>query len=160
MAWTSSLTWCFPVSPGQVSTQRAILEVQKHRCSYKDSVDAFVEEAVVRRELAENFCYYNENYDSVQGNHPGSHGPCWVSSCSLQLGNPISARRRAVGALLSDRLVSSGDKTEADECPFQDWCLQGTVASVAWFSGPCRIGCSVLLLISCSQVPMTGHKPP
>uniref|UniRef100_A0A8C3R155 Deoxyribodipyrimidine photo-lyase n=1 Tax=Cyanoderma ruficeps TaxID=181631 RepID=A0A8C3R155_9PASS len=52
---------------GQVSTQRAILEVQKHRRSYKDSVDAFVEEAVVRRELAENFCYYNENYDSVQG---------------------------------------------------------------------------------------------
>uniref|UniRef100_H0ZH35 Deoxyribodipyrimidine photo-lyase n=1 Tax=Taeniopygia guttata TaxID=59729 RepID=H0ZH35_TAEGU len=52
---------------GQVSTQRAILEVQKQRRNYKDSVDAFVEEAVVRRELAENFCYYNENYDSVQG---------------------------------------------------------------------------------------------
>ncbi|KFQ05356.1 Deoxyribodipyrimidine photo-lyase, partial [Haliaeetus albicilla] len=52
---------------GQVSTQRAILEVQKHRGKYKESVDAFVEEAVVRRELAENFCYYNENYDSVQG---------------------------------------------------------------------------------------------
>ncbi|XP_021250745.1 deoxyribodipyrimidine photo-lyase-like [Numida meleagris] len=52
---------------GQVSTQRAILEVQKHRHTYKESVDAFVEEAVVRRELAENFCYYNENYDSVRG---------------------------------------------------------------------------------------------
>ncbi|XP_068262694.1 deoxyribodipyrimidine photo-lyase-like isoform X2 [Nyctibius grandis] len=52
---------------GQVSTQRAILEVQKHRGKYKESVDVFVEEAVVRRELAENFCYYNENYDSVQG---------------------------------------------------------------------------------------------
>ncbi|KAM9615391.1 deoxyribodipyrimidine photo-lyase-like isoform 3-T4 [Morphnus guianensis] len=52
---------------GQVSTQRAILEVQKHRGKYKESVDAFVEEAVVRRELAENFCYYNENYDSMQG---------------------------------------------------------------------------------------------
>ncbi|NWQ94944.1 PHR lyase, partial [Burhinus bistriatus] len=52
---------------GQVSTQRAILEVQKHQGKYKESVDVFVEEAVVRRELAENFCYYNENYDSVQG---------------------------------------------------------------------------------------------
>ncbi|KAK2530967.1 deoxyribodipyrimidine photo-lyase [Columba livia] len=52
---------------GQVSTQRAILEVQKQRGKYKESVDVFVEEAVVRRELAENFCYYNENYDSVQG---------------------------------------------------------------------------------------------
>uniref|UniRef100_A0A8C3B4M5 Deoxyribodipyrimidine photo-lyase n=1 Tax=Cairina moschata TaxID=8855 RepID=A0A8C3B4M5_CAIMO len=52
---------------GQVSTQRAILEVQKHRRAHKESVDAFVEEAVVRRELADNFCYYNENYDSLQG---------------------------------------------------------------------------------------------
>ncbi|XP_030898891.1 deoxyribodipyrimidine photo-lyase-like [Melopsittacus undulatus] len=55
---------------GQVSTQRAILEVQKHQHKYKESVDMFVEEAIVRRELAENFCYYNENYDSVQGAYP------------------------------------------------------------------------------------------
>nr|XP_009680452.1 PREDICTED: deoxyribodipyrimidine photo-lyase-like isoform X2 [Struthio camelus australis] len=52
---------------GQVSTQRAILEVRKHHRKYKESVDIFVEEAVVRRELADNFCYYNKNYDSVQG---------------------------------------------------------------------------------------------
>lgn len=74
MAWTSSRICSFSTSPGQVSTQRAILEVQKHRRTYKDSVDAFVEEAVVRRELAENFCYYNENYDSVQGNILGHVG--------------------------------------------------------------------------------------
>lgn len=67
-------THVIPMPPGQVSTQRAILEVQKHRRAYKESVDAFVEEAVVRRELAENFCYYNENYDSVQGSIPGADG--------------------------------------------------------------------------------------
>lgn len=34
----------------------------------KDSVEAFLEEAVVRRELADNFCFYNlENYDSIKG---------------------------------------------------------------------------------------------
>lgn len=63
-----------PLSPGQVSTQRAILEVQKHRRAHKESVEAFVEEAVVRRELADNFCYYNENYDSLQGSAPGRVG--------------------------------------------------------------------------------------
>lgn len=67
-------TRVIPMSPGQVSTQRAILEVQKHRRVYKESVDAFVEEAVVRRELAENFCYYNENYDSVRGSIRGAGG--------------------------------------------------------------------------------------
>lgn len=52
---------------GQLSVQRAILEVQKFRSKCKESVDAFVEEAVVRRELADNFCYYNKNYDKVEG---------------------------------------------------------------------------------------------
>lgn len=33
----------------------------------KASVDAFIEEAVVRRELSDNFCYYNEHYDSIEG---------------------------------------------------------------------------------------------
>lgn len=74
VAQTGDLTHTFPVSPGQVSTQRAILEVQKHRRAHKESVDAFVEEAVVRRELADNFCYYNENYDSLQGGTPGRVG--------------------------------------------------------------------------------------
>ncbi|XP_078245851.1 deoxyribodipyrimidine photo-lyase-like [Pogona vitticeps] len=52
---------------GQVSVQRAILEVRQHRSRCKDSVEAFIEEAVVRRELADNFCYYNKNYDRVEG---------------------------------------------------------------------------------------------
>ncbi|XP_063772600.1 deoxyribodipyrimidine photo-lyase-like isoform X2 [Pseudophryne corroboree] len=52
---------------GQLSVQRAILEVQKYRTKFKESVDSFVEEAVVRRELADNFCYYNKNYDKVEG---------------------------------------------------------------------------------------------
>ncbi|KAM4693798.1 deoxyribodipyrimidine photo-lyase-like isoform 2-T2 [Discoglossus pictus] len=52
---------------GQLSVQRAILEVQKYRSKFKESVDSFVEEAVVRRELADNFCFYNKNYDKVEG---------------------------------------------------------------------------------------------
>lgn len=31
------------------------------------SVDAFLEELIVRRELADNFCYYQPQYDSLQG---------------------------------------------------------------------------------------------
>ncbi|XP_018096830.2 CPD photolyase-like L homeolog isoform X1 [Xenopus laevis] len=52
---------------GQLSVQRAILEVQKYRSKFKESVDSFVEEAVVRRELADNFCFYNKNYDKIEG---------------------------------------------------------------------------------------------
>ena len=51
-----------------MSVQRAILRVREFRSRAKDSVEAFIEEAVVRRELADNFCFYNqENYDSIKG---------------------------------------------------------------------------------------------
>jgi hypothetical protein len=31
------------------------------------AVDAFLEELIVRRELADNFCFYQHYYDSLQG---------------------------------------------------------------------------------------------
>lgn len=52
---------------GHISVQRAIIEVQKYKKKYKESVETFTEEAVVRRELADNFCYYNKNYDNFDG---------------------------------------------------------------------------------------------
>ncbi|XP_034650866.1 deoxyribodipyrimidine photo-lyase-like [Drosophila subobscura] len=55
---------------GQISAQRCALEVQRFRSQHKASADAFCEEAIVRRELADNFCYYNENYDSLKGLSP------------------------------------------------------------------------------------------
>ena len=55
------------VNMGQVSMQRAVLYVKKHGKSHSESVASFVEEAVVRRELSDNFCYYNKNYDNLEG---------------------------------------------------------------------------------------------
>lgn len=52
---------------GQISVQRCVLAVQKFKSTQKHSVDAFCEEAIVRRELADNFCFYNENYDNLKG---------------------------------------------------------------------------------------------
>lgn len=52
---------------GQLSVQRAILIVKKYNSKYKESTAAFIEEAIIRRELADNFCFYNKNYDSIEG---------------------------------------------------------------------------------------------
>ena len=49
---------------GQLSVQRAVLYVKKEASGYSKG---FIEESVVRRELSENFCYYNENYDNIKG---------------------------------------------------------------------------------------------
>lgn len=34
---------------------------------HHDSVAAFVEEGIVRRELSDNFCFYQPQYDSLEG---------------------------------------------------------------------------------------------
>ncbi|XP_066565183.1 CPD photolyase isoform X2 [Amia ocellicauda] len=52
---------------GHVSAQRVVLEVERSGQRWPSSVKAFVEETVVRRELADNFCFYNKNYDCVEG---------------------------------------------------------------------------------------------
>jgi deoxyribodipyrimidine photo-lyase len=51
---------------GQISAQRVALEVQKLR-DHSNSTEAFLEELIVRRELSDNYCYYNSKYDSFEG---------------------------------------------------------------------------------------------
>lgn len=51
---------------GQLSTQRAALVVSAKRGKAKEAVEAFIEEAVVRRELSDNFCFYEPAYDSLE----------------------------------------------------------------------------------------------
>jgi deoxyribodipyrimidine photo-lyase len=51
---------------GQLSAQRVALEVQKFDKNIR-SQEAFLEELIVRRELADNFCFYNDNYDNFEG---------------------------------------------------------------------------------------------
>ena len=45
-----------------------MLVVKQYKKKFSASVDGYIEEGVVRRELADNFCYYNEHYDSIEGN--------------------------------------------------------------------------------------------
>jgi deoxyribodipyrimidine photo-lyase len=51
---------------GQISAQRVAIEVQKSRAPARTR-EAFLEELIVRRELSDNFCFYNAGYDSFEG---------------------------------------------------------------------------------------------
>lgn len=53
---------------GQISAQRVALETQRKNGN-KESEKSFLEELIVRRELSDNFCYFNKNYDSFDGFH-------------------------------------------------------------------------------------------
>jgi deoxyribodipyrimidine photo-lyase len=51
---------------GQISPLWMALELQEQRGA-RESVAAYLEELIVRRELAMNFCEFNEHYDSYKG---------------------------------------------------------------------------------------------
>jgi len=54
---------------GQLSSQRVALEVMKVPGN-KEEVEAFLEELIVRRELSDNYCFYNTHYDTFEGFPP------------------------------------------------------------------------------------------
>tara|TARA_B100001250_G_scaffold148963_1_gene127584 strand:- start:1715 stop:3052 length:1338 start_codon:yes stop_codon:yes gene_type:complete len=53
---------------GQISTQRVAFEIQKSNLLLDDK-DAFLEQLIIRRELSDNFCEYEPNYDQFDGFH-------------------------------------------------------------------------------------------
>jgi deoxyribodipyrimidine photo-lyase len=53
---------------GNISAQRIALAVKQSDAPAEDK-DAFLEELIVRRELSDNFVYYNPEYDKVAGAH-------------------------------------------------------------------------------------------
>lgn len=77
---------------GQISAQRIAIEVLGHTGKLLEEVmlpdrngskresneAAFLEELVVRRELSDNFCFYNKNYDSPEG------FPVWAKQTILE----------------------------------------------------------------------------
>lgn len=60
------------VNLGVISSQRCVLEVHKHAYS-NPSINAvsgkesFSDDFIMRKELADNYCYYNKNYDNFEG---------------------------------------------------------------------------------------------
>lgn len=51
---------------GHISAQRIALEILKQVPKIRGT-DAFLEQLIIRRELADNFCYYNSMYDRFEG---------------------------------------------------------------------------------------------
>ena len=63
---------------GHISGQRAALEVSKVKRRYPAAATAFLEELVVRRELADNYCHYNPQYDRLDGLYPQFGNKSWA----------------------------------------------------------------------------------
>lgn len=53
---------------GNIGAQTVALAVKKSTAKKADR-EAFLEELIVRKELSDNYCFYNENYDNAKGFH-------------------------------------------------------------------------------------------
>eukprot|EP00596_Hydrurales_sp_CCMP1899_P002020 CAMPEP_0119053944 /NCGR_PEP_ID=MMETSP1177-20130426/74747_1 /TAXON_ID=2985 /ORGANISM="Ochromonas sp, Strain CCMP1899" /LENGTH=508 /DNA_ID=CAMNT_0007034029 /DNA_START=134 /DNA_END=1660 /DNA_ORIENTATION=- len=51
---------------GHISVQKLVIVLKRSK-KFPGSADGFIEEATVRSELADNFCFYNPKYDSIEG---------------------------------------------------------------------------------------------
>lgn len=51
---------------GMLSSQRVLLEIQRRKLS-GPNVESFLEELIIRRELADNFCLHTPDYDTESG---------------------------------------------------------------------------------------------
>ena len=61
---------------GQISAQRIAIEI--NALDSKEDCEAYLEQLIIRKELSDNFCYYNENYDSFNG------FPKWAKSTLIE----------------------------------------------------------------------------
>nr|CAH8830312.1 unnamed protein product [Trichobilharzia regenti] len=93
---------------GQIAPQRALLEVKLMRDKYKNSVDSFVEEAFIRRELSDNFCYYNPKYDSLEGAWKWAQDT--LSQHANDKRNPSYSGETMVGAETKDDLWNAAQR--------------------------------------------------
>lgn len=64
---------------GQIAAQRVALEVRKNSSISSKSCEAYLEELIVRRELAENYVHYNSDaYDRIDGLYPQYDNNSWA----------------------------------------------------------------------------------
>jgi deoxyribodipyrimidine photo-lyase len=54
------------IHSGHISAQRIALEVLNSDIAKKDK-NSFLDELIIRKELSDNYCFYNSNYDSFSG---------------------------------------------------------------------------------------------
>jgi len=54
---------------GFICAQEIVLQIEEINCN-QESKNSFLEELIIRKELSDNFCFYNKNYDSFLGLHP------------------------------------------------------------------------------------------
>ncbi len=105
---------------GHISAQYVALAIKEVRGVPMDAKDAFLEELIVRKELADNFCYYNDKYDKVEGAH------AWAKETIAKHANDtreyLYTKDQFESAHTHDELWNAMQKQMMQEGKMHGWC--------------------------------------
>lgn len=104
---------------GQLSAQKVALTV-KEADAPKDAKDAFLEELIVRRELSDNFCFYNEHYDQVRGAHAWAQATLTAHENDVR--EVIYTRDELEHGKTHDELWNAMQQQMVEEGKMHGWC--------------------------------------
>jgi len=105
---------------GHISAQWIANQVQDATEHSRESRDVFLEELIVRRELTDNFCFYNKNYDQVVGAH------AWAQKTIAEHANDereyLYERRELEAGQTHDELWNAMQTQMVSEGKMHGWC--------------------------------------
>jgi deoxyribodipyrimidine photo-lyase len=95
------------------------LEVQAAKAK-GNAKEAFLEELIVRRELAENFCFYNKNYDKVLGAHAWAQKS--IAEHAKDTRTYVYTKKQLETAATHDDLWNAMQRQMMQEGKMHGWC--------------------------------------
>lgn len=105
---------------GQISAQHVAWVISNNTDIKKEAREAFLEELIVRRELADNYCLYNDNYDKVTGAH------AWAQKTILEHKNDprehVYTKDELEAGLTHDDLWNAMQNQMVTEGKMHGWC--------------------------------------
>lgn len=105
---------------GQLAPQRAALSVRDMKEVPKAARDAYLEELIVRRELADNYCFYNEHYDKVSGAHAWAQKT--IAEHAHDVREFIYSRKEFDAGRTHDELWNAMQRQLVDTGKLHGWC--------------------------------------
>lgn len=105
---------------GHISAQYVAYAISNDADIKKEAKESFLEELVVRRELADNYCFYNKNYDKVTGAH------AWAQKTILEHKNDpreyVYTKDELEAGLTHDELWNAMQQQMVQEGKMHGWC--------------------------------------
>jgi deoxyribodipyrimidine photo-lyase len=113
---------------------------------HKEARDAFLEELIVRRELADNYCFYNTDYDRVEGAH------AWAKKTLLEHKNDprehVYTKEQLESASTHDDLWNAMQRQMVLEGKMYGWCRMYWAKKILEWTPDAQVAIDIALYLN------------